>query len=225
MVVGGGDDFTVRGGAADASIIGKQIYAKQLASELHLPIVRLVEGTGRPAERREDPRDKAGTRTCPSANPAGDDVVDNLSMVPVVAAGLGPVAGLGAALVCSAHLSILVEGTAQLFVAGPPVVSSGTGEHVDKEQLGGSQVHAEERRRRSDCGVRSRGVRPHQRFPASVPPSASELRRVAAHATGSAGGWPSCSAAVPRQRQPYRIHPILAAVFDAAGHEVQRYGG
>jgi acetyl-CoA carboxylase carboxyltransferase component len=41
-----------------------------------------------------------------------------------------------------AHLSILVDGTAQLFVAGPPVVKSGSGEDVDKEQLGGSRVHA-----------------------------------------------------------------------------------
>jgi acetyl-CoA carboxylase carboxyltransferase component len=41
-VVVGGDDFTVRGGAADASIAGKQIYAERLANELHLPIVRLA---------------------------------------------------------------------------------------------------------------------------------------------------------------------------------------
>ena len=41
-----GDDFTVRGGAADASIWEKQVAAEQMAYELHLPIVRLVEGTG-----------------------------------------------------------------------------------------------------------------------------------------------------------------------------------
>src|SRR5258708_19470614 len=45
-VVVGGDDFTIRGGAADAAIIGKQIFAEQLANQLRLPIVRLVEGTG-----------------------------------------------------------------------------------------------------------------------------------------------------------------------------------
>ena len=75
-------------------------------------------------------------------NPGWDYVVDNLSVVPVVAAGLGPVAGLGAARLCAAHLSILVEGTAQLFVAGPPVVKSGVGEDVDKQELGGTRVHA-----------------------------------------------------------------------------------
>src|SRR4051812_17510836 len=45
-VVVGGDDFTVRGGAADASIFAKQIHAEQMANELRLPIVRLVDGTG-----------------------------------------------------------------------------------------------------------------------------------------------------------------------------------
>src|SRR6266487_2567311 len=45
-VVVGGDDFTVRGGAADAAIAGKQIYSEQLAHELRLPLVRLIEGTG-----------------------------------------------------------------------------------------------------------------------------------------------------------------------------------
>src|SRR5256712_6799884 len=45
-VVVGGDDFTVRGGANDASIGGKQGYSERMARELRLPIVRLVDGTG-----------------------------------------------------------------------------------------------------------------------------------------------------------------------------------
>ena len=42
----GGDDFTVRGGAADASIWQKQVISEQMANELRLPIVRLIDGTG-----------------------------------------------------------------------------------------------------------------------------------------------------------------------------------
>ena len=45
-VVVGGDDFTVRGGAADAAIWQKQVMSEQMANELRLPIVRLVDGTG-----------------------------------------------------------------------------------------------------------------------------------------------------------------------------------
>ena len=45
-VVVEGDDFTVRGGAADASIWDKMVAAEQMARELRLPLVRLVDGTG-----------------------------------------------------------------------------------------------------------------------------------------------------------------------------------
>ena len=45
-VVVGGDDFTVRGGAADASIFQKQVHAERMAHDLGLPIVRLVDGSG-----------------------------------------------------------------------------------------------------------------------------------------------------------------------------------
>ncbi len=45
-VVVQGDDFTVRGGAADAAIWQKQVMAEQMARELRLPIVRLIDGTG-----------------------------------------------------------------------------------------------------------------------------------------------------------------------------------
>jgi acetyl-CoA carboxylase carboxyltransferase component len=45
-VVVGGDDFTVRGGAGDAAILGKQVWAERTANALRSPLVRLVEGTG-----------------------------------------------------------------------------------------------------------------------------------------------------------------------------------
>src|SRR6202011_2885515 len=36
-----GDDFTVRGGAADAAIWAKNVYAERLAHDLRIPLVRL----------------------------------------------------------------------------------------------------------------------------------------------------------------------------------------
>jgi acetyl-CoA carboxylase carboxyltransferase component len=41
-----GDDFTIRGGAADAAIWEKAVYAERLAHDLRIPLVRLVDGTG-----------------------------------------------------------------------------------------------------------------------------------------------------------------------------------
>ena len=41
-----GDDFTVRGGAADASIRGKTTIALKQAIEYRMPLVQLIDGTG-----------------------------------------------------------------------------------------------------------------------------------------------------------------------------------
>ena len=41
-----GDDFTVRGGSADATIKEKTIMAEQMAHEFRLPIIRVIEGSG-----------------------------------------------------------------------------------------------------------------------------------------------------------------------------------
>jgi acetyl-CoA carboxylase carboxyltransferase component len=76
------------------------------------------------------------------ANPSWDTVVDLVGEVPVVAACLGPVAGLGAVRVVTSHFSVMVRGVSQLFIAGPPVVERGVGEKVTKEELGGAQIHA-----------------------------------------------------------------------------------
>ena len=45
-VIISGDDFTVRGGSADASISGKRLQAEGFANELRLPHIRLIDGMG-----------------------------------------------------------------------------------------------------------------------------------------------------------------------------------
>src|SRR5215469_7751607 len=41
-----GDDFTVRGGSADATIREKPLMAEQMAHDFRLPLVRIIEGSG-----------------------------------------------------------------------------------------------------------------------------------------------------------------------------------
>ena len=137
-VVVGGDDFTVRGGAADASIAQKQIMAEQFANEYRLPLIRLIEGTGGGGSVKSLDID---TRTYIPGNPGWNWVVDNLSTIPVIALALGPVAGLGAARAVTSHFSIMVNNISQMFVAGPPVVKR-VGEDLTKEELGGSNIHS-----------------------------------------------------------------------------------
>ncbi len=134
----GGDDFTVRGGAADASIWEKQEISEQMAGDLRIPIVRLIDGTGGGGSVKT--YEMTG-RTYVPRNPAWEFVVRNLSLVPCVSLGLGSVAGLGAARLVTSHYSLMVKGISQMFAAGPPVVAR-LGQPVTKEELGGTQIHA-----------------------------------------------------------------------------------
>ncbi len=138
-VVVGGDDFTVRGGAADANIGNKRSYAELIAHELHIPIIRLVDGTGGGGSVKTFETVK---RTYVPANPDFDVLVKLMGEVPVVAGCMGSVAGIGAARVAASHFSVMIRGTSQLFVAGPPVVKWGVGEDLTKEELGGAEIHA-----------------------------------------------------------------------------------
>ncbi|MDQ6773560.1 MAG: methylmalonyl-CoA carboxyltransferase [Candidatus Dormibacteraeota bacterium] len=225
-VVACGDDFTVRGGAADASIHLKQIYAERLAAELRLPLVRLVDGTGGGGSVKS--YEETG-RTYVPANPAWDLVVANLGLVPVAAACLGPVAGLGAARVVSSHFSVMVKETAQLFVAGPPVVRQGMREQVTKEELGGWEIHT----RRSGAvdnvaATEAEALGQVRRFLSYLPPSVWEEPPAVPTQDPPDRAEVELRGIVPRsRRQTYEMRRILALVFDSGSvFEMGRgYGG
>ena len=136
-VVASADDFTVRGGAADAAIHRKFTQCEKMAHTLGIPIIRMIDGTGGGGSVRT--LEDIGATYVPAV-PGWSDVIRNLDSVPVVALALGPTAGLGAARVVASHYSLMVKGLSQLFAAGPAVVEA-LGEASDKESLGGSTIH------------------------------------------------------------------------------------
>ncbi|WP_448639381.1 carboxyl transferase domain-containing protein [Geodermatophilus sp. URMC 63] len=223
-VVLGADDFTVRGGSGDAAIHAKQVYAEQYAREMRLPVVRLLDGASGGGSVKMAA--EAGFTYIP-VNPGWDAAVDNLSLVPVVAACLGPTVGLGAARLVMSHLAVMVEGVGQVFTAGPPVVRGGTGEDLTKEELGGAEVH-----RRS--GAVERFVRTEEEafdvvrtFLSYLPDSVFGTPPVIDGTDPADRREEFLLAAVPRDRRaPYAIHPILEAVFDAGSvFPYAEYGG
>jgi acetyl-CoA carboxylase carboxyltransferase component len=138
-VIIGCDDFTVRGGAADGAIGNKMGWSERTAREQRLPIVRLVDGTGGGGSVKTNATLR---RSYVPEIPDWNVSIELLSEVPVVAAALGPVAGLGAARVSASHFSVMVRGRSQLFVAGPPVVRRAFSHDIEKEELGGSHIQA-----------------------------------------------------------------------------------
>jgi acetyl-CoA carboxylase carboxyltransferase component len=222
-VVVGGDDFTVRGGAADAAIVGKQIYTEQLANALRLPLVRLIDGTGGGGSVKL--LERHGYTYVP-ANPGWDLVVENLSLVPVVAACLGSVAGLGAARLVASHFSVMVAGTAQLFVAGPPLVKFGTGEDLTKEELGGVEIHRESGAVDAVAASEEEAFALIHHFLSYLPQSVFQLPPVRSATDAPSRRDEALLSAIPRdRRRPYRVRPILSAIFDdGTVFELSRYG-
>ncbi|MEC7534238.1 MAG: carboxyl transferase domain-containing protein, partial [Pseudomonadota bacterium] len=144
-VVATADDFTIRGGAADAGISRKMVQAEKMAHELKLPLIRMIDGTGGGGSVKT--LEQIGATYIPAV-PGWSDVVQNLDTVPVVALALGPTAGLGAARTVASHYSVMVKGLSQIFAAGPAVVDGlgesykGSVDHQQaKEDLGGSGIH------------------------------------------------------------------------------------
>ena len=158
------DDFTSRGGHADGAIGSKSLYLDRLSTELRIPSVRLLDGSsgGGSVAAMVPEQKKAGdsnARESTGAIKAGRPRVSGgggsflpghlgsnpysrqLNTVPVVNMLLGSVVGIGAAKAVLGHFSVMVRDIAQLFVAGPPVVSHAMGYDITKEDLGGWHIH------------------------------------------------------------------------------------
>ncbi|MEA2313246.1 MAG: hypothetical protein QOE28_3214 [Solirubrobacteraceae bacterium] len=211
-VVVQGDDFTVRGGAADAAIWQKMVHAERMAHDLRLPLARLVDGTGGGGSVKS--LEQMGFTYVPFL-PGMEIAVANLAIVPVVAAALGPVAGLGAARVVASHFSVIVRGSAQLFVAGPPVVAAAMGEAPDKEALGGSRLQTRAGAVDSEAADEDDALAQLRRFLSYLPSSVWELPPVVAATDDPERREQELLEIVPRDpRKPYAMRRILEAVFD-----------
>jgi len=137
-VILSGDDFTVRGGSADASIPGKRLRAEGLAVELRLPHIRLVDGMGGGGSVKTI--ETAGRTYIPELR-GWETIVTQLGVAPSVSLALGSVAGIGAARVATAHYSVIVKDSAQMMIAGPALVDWASLGEVSKEELGASKIH------------------------------------------------------------------------------------
>ncbi len=136
-VVASADDFTVRGGAADAALHRKFTQCEKMAHTLGIPMIRMIDGTGGGGSVKS--LEDMGFTYVPAV-PGWEDIIKNQETVPVVALALGPTAGMGAARTVASHYSIMVRGLSQVFAAGPAVAAA-IGDRLTKEELGGSDIH------------------------------------------------------------------------------------
>lgn len=210
-VVVSGDDFTVRGGAAEASIWDKMIMAEQMARELRLPIVRLIDGTGGGGSVKTLETDQ---RTYLPLAIGWEHVTANLGLVPVVGLALGSIAGIGSARVVHSHYSMIAKGIGHLFIAGPPVVAR-LGQSYTKEELGGSQIHARAGAIDDEVESEEEAFERTRQFLSYLPRSIYELPPRAEPTDDPERRDDWLLEAIPRDRRKvYNMRKILKSVLD-----------
>ena len=216
------DDFTIRGGSSESTNSDKWIYAERFAFEFRMPLVRLVDTAGGSVKLLDQMQSTKipGYPTWP--------IVPLLDRVPVVGVALGACAGLGAIKVLGSHFSIMVRDTSQVFAAGPPVVKQAFGVEVDKNALGGYQVHS----RKSgvvdnEAADEADALRQVRRFLSYLPRHRGLLAPRVASADDPTRAEEWLKDAVPRNsRRVYDPRQILEAVFDLESiFEIGRYHG
>lgn len=135
----GGDDFTISGGSPHNVSKSPSDFMAPLASQYGIPYIQLVEGVGHSAKSDET----AGHMGLP----AGANYwryIELLKKVPVAAGIMGSVAGAPAAYALMSHFTVMIKEQSQIFPSGPPVVKRAIGEDLNKEELGGHQMHVHE---------------------------------------------------------------------------------
>jgi acetyl-CoA carboxylase carboxyltransferase component len=210
-----GDDFTVRGGSADASISNKPLMAEDMAAEFRLPIVRLIEGSGGGGSVKTIETKGASNLPGGIGGTRGFwRMTANLAEVPVVGLGLGSVAGLGAARLASTHFSVMTRGSA-MFVAGPPLVAR-LGQALSKQELGGADIQAKSGAIDNVVETEQEAFAQVRRFLSYLPPSVHGVPPVLPRSDDPERADAQLMKAVPRnRRQVYKMRPIIESVVDA----------
>ncbi len=126
-------DFTVQGGALGEMHSRKICRAMDLAAANGSPIIGLIDSGG--ARIQEGVKSLGGYAEIFKRNAQYSGVIPQISLI------LGPCAGGAAYSPAVTDIIIMVEKQSFMFLTGPQVIKTVTGEETDFESLGGAQVH------------------------------------------------------------------------------------
>ncbi len=207
-----GDDFTVRGGSNDASISAKREASEDIALEMRLPHVRLVDGMSGGGSVKTI--EQSG-RTYIPVLAGWHTVLDHLNVAPSVALALGSVAGFGALRVASAHYCVIVQDTAQMMIAGPALVEQAALGSVTKEELGSASIHSQNGAVDDVVASEAEAFERALQFLSYLPTSVDELPTIEDWGDDADRRDDALLDIVPREpRQAYDMRAIISSVFD-----------
>jgi acetyl-CoA/propionyl-CoA carboxylase carboxyl transferase subunit len=129
-------DFTVLGGSLGEEFAGKVCKVMDKAMETGAPIVGLNDSAG--ARIQEGIDSLAGYADIFHRNQLASGVVPQISAI------MGPCAGGAVYSPAITDFVFMVEETSHMFITGPEVIETVTGEEVTFDELGGADTHATE---------------------------------------------------------------------------------
>ncbi len=127
-------DFTVFGGALSEMLASKICKVMDLAMRMGAPVIGLNDSGGA--------RIQEGVNALKGYGEIFEQNILASGVVPQISAIFGPCAGGSVYSPALTDFTIMSRGTSYMFLTGPKVVKTVTGEDVTQEQLGGADVHA-----------------------------------------------------------------------------------
>jgi len=127
-------DFTVFGGSLSEVFAEKICKVMDLAAKYGCPVIGINDSGG--ARIQEGVVSLAGYAEIFWRNVQCSGVIPQISLV------MGPCAGGAVYSPAITDFVLMVEGTSYMFITGPDVVKTVTGEEVTFEELGGAATHA-----------------------------------------------------------------------------------
>ena len=127
-------DFTVFGGSLSETMAQKICKVMDMAMKMGAPCIGINDSGG--ARIQEGINALAGYAEIFQRNIMASGVIPQISGI------FGPCAGGAVYSPALTDFTLMTEGTSYMFLTGPKVVKTVTGEDVSQEDLGGASVHA-----------------------------------------------------------------------------------
>uniref|UniRef100_A0A831TF10 Propionyl-CoA carboxylase beta chain n=1 Tax=Thermorudis peleae TaxID=1382356 RepID=A0A831TF10_9BACT len=126
-------DFIVFGGSLGEAFAAKMVKVMDLALKIGCPIIGINDSAG--ARIQEGVEGLAGYGEVFYRNVQASGVIPQISII------AGPCAGGAVYSPAMTDFVFMVRGISQMFITGPDVIRTVTGEEVTHEQLGGAETH------------------------------------------------------------------------------------
>src|SRR5271157_3265449 len=200
-------DFTVFGGALGEVFAEKIHKVMDLAASIGVPMIGLNDGAGA--------RIQEGVVSLHSYGGIFHRNVQASGVIPQISVVMGPCAGGAVYSPAMTDFIFMVNGTSHMFITGPDVVKTVTGEDVTLEELGGAMSHATKSGVATFVSPDERSCLDDVRYLLSFLPSNNLEEPPIVQSDDPDRGTPELVDLMPSSpTQPYDMKRVIASVVD-----------